>query len=170
MEYCHETSWELPISLEKVLQCLLLDFNLYYLRSIVTGESTQATAGDFYLKKAALQLCRKTMHSFLDAGSNPNSAFIFMNHFFTFCFNQLQYLKFLCHQVMLWRLFCSFSYFTFLTSIYEITFLVGFVLTTAGWFAEKLTPTLYHCATEDYWQVLLFVFYIEILIFFKFWS
>ena len=48
----------------------------------------------------------------------------FINHFFTLCFNQLQYLHFLCYQVMLWMLFSSFSYVTFVTSICEITYIL----------------------------------------------
>ena len=32
----------------------------------------------------------------------------FMHHIFTLCFNQLQYLHFLYHQIMLWMLFRSF--------------------------------------------------------------
>ena len=60
----------------------------------------------------------------------------FMHHIFTLCFNQLQHLHFLCRQVMLWMLFSSFSYVTFLTSICEITYVPrGFRTDDAGWFA-----------------------------------
>ena len=74
MDYCHETSWELPMSLEQVLQCLPLALNFYYMRSIVTGESTLAT-GDFYLKKTALQPGLKMIQSLLDTCSQGDSAF-----------------------------------------------------------------------------------------------
>ena len=49
-------AWELPISLEQVLQCIPLSLNFYYMSSIVTGEST-LTTGHFNWKKTALQPC-----------------------------------------------------------------------------------------------------------------
>ena len=38
--------------------------------------------GHFYLKKLALQPCHKMIHSFLDAGSHPDTAFIYNESFF----------------------------------------------------------------------------------------
>ena len=59
-----------------------------------------------------------------------------MHHIFTLCFYQLWYLHFLFHQDMLWILFSSFSYVTFLNSICEITYVPRrFRTGDAGWFA-----------------------------------
>ena len=94
--------------------------------------------------------------SFLDDGSHP---VIFYESFFTLCFNQLQYLHFLCHQILLWMFFSSFLYVTFFTSICEITYVPRGFRTDDSWMiCYQLTPTLYHCATEDNGHVLLFVY------------
>ena len=83
----------------------------------------------------------------------------FMPHIFTFCFNQLQYLHFVCHQISLWMLFSSFLHVTLLSSIYEITYVPRWFRTDdSGLICCQLTPTLYHCATEDYGHVVLLVY------------
>ena len=82
----------------------------------------------------------------------------FMHLIFTLCFDQLQYLRFLCHQIMLGMFFSSFLHVTFLSSICEITYVRRWFRTDdSGVLCCLLTPTLYHCATEDYGHVLLFV-------------
>ena len=69
----------------------------------------------------------------------------FLHHIFTLCFNQLQHLHFVCHQAMLWMLFSSFLYVTFLTSICEITYVPrGFWTNDVGWFAVNWPQ---HCTT-----------------------
>ena len=85
----------------------------------------------FINKKAALQSYRKTMNSFLDAGSHPNCAFFLYVSLFHIMFYQPSY-----HVVNL--LFSSFLYITFLTSICEITYVPrGFRTDDAGWFAAN---------------------------------
>ena len=84
---------------------LLYALNCQHNPSIFTSESTVDTL-DFQFKKKSLLSCPKKMQSFWDAGSNLDSAFIFYVSYF----QQLQHLHFLCHQVMLWMLFSSFSY------------------------------------------------------------
>ena len=123
----------------------------------------------FLFKKAAHQRCRKTMHSFLDAGSHPDSAFIFYESFFLIMYYPITALNFfLFHFVMLWMLFNSFSYVTFLTSICEITYVLRWFRTDdSGMICCKLTPTLYHCATEDHGHVLLFFYILNLHWIFK---
>ena len=83
----------------------------------------------------------------------------FMHHIFTLCFNQLQYLHFVCHQVMLWMLSSSSLHVTFFTSICAITYVSRGFRTDDSWMiCFQLTLTLYHCATEDYGNVLLFAY------------
>ena len=82
----------------------------------------------------------------------------FMHNIFTLCFKQLQHLHFLWHQVMLWILFSSFS--CHISYLYLWNYLCSSWV--SNWRREmiccQLTPTLYHCATEDYGHVLLFVY------------
>ena len=92
----------------------------------------------------------------------------FIHHIFTLCFNQLQHLHFSCRQVMLWILFSSFSYVTFLNSICDRRFSYLYLWNYLRWswvsnwrcgmICCQLTPALYHCATEDYGHTLLFVY------------
>ena len=153
-------AWELPISLEQVLQCLPLALNFYYMRSIVTGEST-LTTGDFYLKKLHSSRVVKRCTRFWRQVRILILHLSFMNHFLTLCFNQLKYLHFLCHQVLLWRLSSSFSYAIF-SYLYLSNYLRSSLVSNwrRGMICCQLTPTLYHCATKDYGHILLFVFHI----------
>ena len=69
-----------------------------------------------------------------------------MHHIFTLHFNQLQYLHFLCHQVMLWMLFSSFYMSHFLPLFVKLlTFIVGFELTTRDDFLSVDSNTLPLC-------------------------
>ena len=82
----------------------------------------------------------------------------FMNHCFTLCFNQLQYLHFLSSGRVV-NVISSFSYVIFITSICEITYVPrGFRSDDSRMICCQLTPTLYHCATEEYGHVLSFVY------------
>ena len=49
----------------------------------------------FNLKSVALLSCRKTMHAFLDAGSNPDSAFVFYASYFHIMFQSIAVFTFI---------------------------------------------------------------------------
>ena len=134
--------------------------------SIVTGEST-LTTGYFYLKKAALQQGRKMMHSFLEAGSHPDSAF--MNHFSHYELTNYSIYIFYVIRSCCECYLAVFHMSHFLSLFVKLLcFPVCFELTTRD-DCFQLTPTLYHCATEDYRHELLVLFlYLHLHRFFKF--
>ena len=86
--------------------------------------------------------------------------FSFMNHFSIFRFNQLQYLYSFMSSDHVLYVIQNFFNVTFLTSIIEFTYVPRWFRTDDRWiiFCCQLTPTLYHCATEDNGQELLFVY------------
>ena len=155
---------ELPILAEQGLQCLPLALNFYYMRSIITpflplSLENQPWPLDIFIKtKLHSSRVVKWCTRFWTQVRILILNFSFMNNFFTLCVNQLQYLYFLCHQIMLWMLFSSFLHVTFLTSVCEIIYVNWFRKDDSGMICCQFTPTLYHCATEDCGQVLLFVY------------
>ena len=82
-------------------------------------------------KKSALQSDRKTMHSFLDAGSNPDSVFILYASYFHIMLKPNVAFTFLI--VIRCENYLTVFHVTFFTSIYEITYVPhGFRTDDAG--------------------------------------
>ena len=73
--------------------------------------------------------------------------------------NQLLYLHFLCRIRSCCVCYLAVFHVTFLTPICETTYVPRWFRTDdSGMICCLLTPTLYHCATEDYGHALLFLY------------
>ena len=149
----------------QVLLCLSLVLNVYYVRSIITIILSLSPVNQqwppliFNKKKLHYSRVVKRCTRFWTQVRILILHLSFMHRIFTLYFNQLQYLHFVCHQIMLWMIFSRFLHATFLTSICEISHVPRWSRTDDSWIIYcLLTTTLYHCATEDYGHVLLFVY------------
>ena len=93
----------------------LIVLNVYYMRSIITVILSLTPVIQqwpfliFNKKKLHSSLVIKRRTRFCTQVRILILNLSFMHNIFTLCFNQLQHLHFLCHQVMLWMLFSSFS-------------------------------------------------------------
>ena len=120
-----------------VLICLSLILNVYYVRSIITiilplsPVNQQWPLYIFNIKKMHSSRVVKRLTRFWMQVWILILHLSFMPHIFTLCFNQFQYLHFVCHQIMLCCMLAVFYMSHFLPLFVKLlTLLVGFELTT----------------------------------------